>query len=815
MFIDFHYYGTYVAACIAGYTQEEAQTIAHAAQYVDDSMINHLFERKKNLIIEKGDYGIDFQPFPTCQSFIELMEIFFIGTCRLQLVTKDLFKEDPFTYINSIWAPFHFLPGNINLKKKYEGKRSHDGWFSDWSYNDGLAERAMKLLCLPDSPLVIEMINDIKNHEKDPYLLHLIGIRMHVLADTESHENFAGTPAWHVNDNTAEIIEYYDSDNSRWIVNLQIIKNIRDAEEPDLGIELVTPSFDPSYYGVSFLGHGRLGHIPDYPWIKYRYKPRWSKDFIEKDNSFHYLKIFRQMVYALKCIKGGFKTPITSLIEEPTKYDNIVLKILRTRHNFGLLDGGVEIRCGWWKDAIKNKYFGVDVPQIKDYDKYEWRNELDQSQMLDIKQTDYYKFNYAATKIHLNFVTSYLNNHGISLKWDKPSIKRLEVNYQLYSITIGSYGYPFVYFLGSDSNIYQIENLEESSCCTNLTASAIDGKQALDKYNSFAVTLCNNYPRIFFYGTSTTEGNAFDIWELKANNGPWTCENVTSKCDNKGLGPLSNCRISAITTKDDCRVYFQNGNDTIWELRNSKDKWFAKNLCKVAQVNMPAGIDMINAIKVGGSPHVYFSYYDDLKYGHICELVCQEENWIAKDLSKTIAIPSLQYETDFSVVSVGGENPHIYYTDDVQAHVWELAFQEGQWNATDVTLSAGVNKIFGIVAAIDVNIDGIYYPRVYGIDGNALHIWEFAWLGDKWRATDITTITKAPKAHWELSAVAVGGVYPHIYFIDIDGELWELAYENNQWFLDRVTSPVKGSEDFSPANVADEDLNRTVQQLIK
>ncbi|MGD9158105.1 MAG: hypothetical protein PVG39_06855 [Desulfobacteraceae bacterium] len=37
MNIDFHYYGTYVAARLAGYDFTSAQTIAHAAQYVDDS----------------------------------------------------------------------------------------------------------------------------------------------------------------------------------------------------------------------------------------------------------------------------------------------------------------------------------------------------------------------------------------------------------------------------------------------------------------------------------------------------------------------------------------------------------------------------------------------------------------------------------------------------------------------------------------------------------------------------------------------------------------------------------------------------------
>ncbi len=37
MNLDFHYYGTYLAAKIAGYNDSDAKTIAYAAQYVDES----------------------------------------------------------------------------------------------------------------------------------------------------------------------------------------------------------------------------------------------------------------------------------------------------------------------------------------------------------------------------------------------------------------------------------------------------------------------------------------------------------------------------------------------------------------------------------------------------------------------------------------------------------------------------------------------------------------------------------------------------------------------------------------------------------
>lgn len=59
------------------------------------------------------------------------------------------------------------------------------------------------------------------------------------------------------------------------------------------------------------LGHGRIGHLPDYSYIKYKYMPAWGKyEEIIKDNPSDYLHAFCQMIYALKYLKnsdGNFK----------------------------------------------------------------------------------------------------------------------------------------------------------------------------------------------------------------------------------------------------------------------------------------------------------------------------------------------------------------------------------------------------------------------------------------------------------------------------------------------------------------------------
>jgi hypothetical protein len=68
------------------------------------------------------------------------------------------------------------------------------------------------LVCLPNSPLVREMINDlIANHRDD---LHFIGLRMHVLADTWAHMYFAGIPAWYIND-AGDTVNEIDASGTR------------------------------------------------------------------------------------------------------------------------------------------------------------------------------------------------------------------------------------------------------------------------------------------------------------------------------------------------------------------------------------------------------------------------------------------------------------------------------------------------------------------------------------------------------------------------------------------------------------------------
>jgi hypothetical protein len=265
------------------------------------------------------------------------------------------------------------------------------------------------LICLPDSPISIEMINNITTvHKGQIYELYLTGIRMHVLADSGAHKYFAGTKAWHVNNVDYDIS--YITDNGSWkkvpFVYFRKIK-YKETRVPK------SPYSDSIFY----LGHGRMGYIPDYPWIKYRYIPKWFEKSTEKevviDNPETYLKTFIKMVAALKCIKEGKNFDISSFTSIDKKYVSVIDNILRTKHDFGLGEYAIKFRCELWKKAISENMFGPKVTMPDEYNPDIWLDTAKMRKPID-KDTHYYRFNKAAL-IHLEFVKACLENDGIFL----------------------------------------------------------------------------------------------------------------------------------------------------------------------------------------------------------------------------------------------------------------------------------------------------------------------------------------------------------------------------------------------------------------
>ena len=255
---DFHYYATYCAAFIAGYSHEESLDIAYSAQFVDHCSRTLLSKIKAPLTA---------------------------ATTQLQLELMDA-RTDPagLQDITRIWSSFHFLPKDLHAQKEKCSKRYLDKY---------------RLLCGPNGDLVVKTVELARDKP-----LQSVGIAMHVLADTWAHSNFAGTPSLVINNTNYEFYELFPDGDS--FSEKQITFRHKTSVPDDLENSIYTNSlYQANENSIMNLGHGRAGHLPDYSFIRYRYLPAWGEyEEIIKDNPGDYLRAFTQMIYAMKYIRG-------------------------------------------------------------------------------------------------------------------------------------------------------------------------------------------------------------------------------------------------------------------------------------------------------------------------------------------------------------------------------------------------------------------------------------------------------------------------------------------------------------------------------
>ncbi len=384
MELDFHYYATYLAGCLAGFPADAATRIAHAAQYIDESDPDMLTDSSGGFLIR------DFKPVPTVHTNAQLAKMV---TDNPTSWTASSLRE-----LRQVWSVFHFLPGNYGTTP---GATPYMGPLAQNSWTFGADEAsAFQMMCLPNSRLAFGMINDtILNHRGKDYVFELIGARLHTLADTRAHMYYSGTPVWCVNDVAENVWDL--STGGRDLVKWRLgwPPGISDDSE------WATPN-SPFFASTFYLGHGRMGHVPDYPWMKYEYTPRWSAGPIVKDNPQQYIEGFKQMVAALRCLNEDrlFDENSPSGISADTEANvRLILTDCVTDHAHR---NQLPFRIAAWKEALmKMSFDGKVFGAPPDFDPMKWKNEAQTSG--DIRGTCYWRFNYGA-RIQRDYVAAQL-----------------------------------------------------------------------------------------------------------------------------------------------------------------------------------------------------------------------------------------------------------------------------------------------------------------------------------------------------------------------------------------------------------------------
>lgn len=334
---DFHYYGTFYAARVAGFGKDDATLIAKCANFID--------------FLHESDYA----------GYWQLVKETAKSTTYNKLETVDYprytFQAGMWgTFAgpeDGLWASYHFPPGNYADPTGTPTLKSVHG--------DAVAGRLpvspstgahevrattnvdtpanARLLNRPMSPLSRAMLNDaislatnpsrltkILRHARggsalvpsdptaakkilDRFNLILLGVRAHVIADTWAHQDFSAisnamNTYYDVNDGSGnpgtEKISYLDT-GSTW--KTLVLSRIQNPSNKNLE---AAPS------GTSYLGHGWMGHFPDFSFVKFKYRPGWRKSTeapIERDNPTQYKAAFLELCSLFKRALGATLNP--------------------------------------------------------------------------------------------------------------------------------------------------------------------------------------------------------------------------------------------------------------------------------------------------------------------------------------------------------------------------------------------------------------------------------------------------------------------------------------------------------------------------
>jgi len=352
---DMHYYGTLAVALAAGIEKHDAETIAFASQYVDDSTERNSEEHKDGGLL----YGIATAHHPL--------------DCALnRIIDKDQQRR--------VWVPFHFVPGG-------QGNSFQE-----------------KLICQKNSKIVREMFeNHIEVAVSKDYRLELIGIAAHAFMDTFSHYGFSGISSEHnyITGNP-NIKATHDERIKKYVwekYNCFMETYVKQKAETFSGLVAQTAS--------DGLGHGGVATFPDRPFLEWEFyyainrpgkgkcsKRRNYQDYLEAcAELYDFFNIFAKKYYAdTKIVRfAGLYKQIQDILG---------------------LEGTKEERIDRWKRSGLIEDCKDYLPETWEQDKARFSHYRDSSEAIRLSV---YRFHQAAAHHRYYMLKDLLPKYGIAV----------------------------------------------------------------------------------------------------------------------------------------------------------------------------------------------------------------------------------------------------------------------------------------------------------------------------------------------------------------------------------------------------------------
>jgi hypothetical protein len=317
MMIDGHYYLTRVLAEKAGFSPQDAQTIAYADQFVDDAVgfarikiSGKIMPYLDGVYTRQGDSGGIFDPATTAHE----NSTYFAGP--RQYAQRR-------TYI-----PFHFLP-----PRAYRG--AGDGDYSYRTQPNGELARGLVNAALSDITRAAALPEAERALTRTRELIGL-GIALHSYADTWSHQQFSGRFSAEENG----LDDVHVKRDGEWVRQA-------DPHGDELKNFIGTP-----------IGHARAGINPDKSYLEWKYTSR-SLGPVIRDNRVDFMAAAEAIFTALHAHTGG-----------STSWSDIADRIKDCiEFHTPQMDTGDDAYCD-----LKARRYVEKFPEISfAYDKWEWR----------------------------------------------------------------------------------------------------------------------------------------------------------------------------------------------------------------------------------------------------------------------------------------------------------------------------------------------------------------------------------------------------------------------------------------------------------
>lgn len=362
MKLDMHYYGTYAIARASGIPSNDAETIAYAAQFVDDSTQNDSEQHSDGGLL----YGIA------------------TAHTNSQVLVNNLVEPEE---QRRVWVPFHFIPGG-------EGSSLEE-----------------KLLCVKDSDIAREMMeHHIETAERKFFRMELLGIACHVYMDTFAHYGFSGIGSEY--NNVIQDTIQYD------VVNKEL-NNYIDVKGRKFKDTYLTRSIAGFFAekGSGYLGHGGGLTYPDRPYLKWQFefekeRPNHGKTSI-RDNPATYLEGCEKLHAYLSKFAQNFYAD-DSTIRPFNQISEPIGRILE-------FEGEKEKRIEQWQKAMKNNeiFETTENEEFPEYNSDDWENEKTRMNELAsshlVIDKPVYRFHQAAAFHRYYVLKDLLPKYGIAI----------------------------------------------------------------------------------------------------------------------------------------------------------------------------------------------------------------------------------------------------------------------------------------------------------------------------------------------------------------------------------------------------------------